>query len=143
MSFFAAITFNFAYTFPVAFTASRASSRSQSTTGRIRFERTLTSVGAGWDENDSQFVCYHAGTYVFSWSAVGPRNSQFRVTLLKNSREYAHAWGEEDGYQSASNSVALELQRNDRVELRLAEGRLYEPSSSTRGYTTFTGYKLN
>ena len=122
----------------------RADSRSQNgATGRVRFERTLTDVGYGWDEANSQFVCYHAGAYVFSWSAVSPRNSQFRLSLLKNSREYAHSWGEEGGYQSGANSVVLQLERNDRVELRLTEGRIYEPSSSSRGYTTFTGYKLN
>ena len=53
-----------------------------------------------------------------------------------------HAWADTNGYQSASNSVALPLRRGDRVALLVTEGRLYEPTSTDTGYTTFTGYKI-
>ena len=46
-------------------------------------------------------------------------------------------------YQTGSISIVLYLGQNDRVQLELSEGQLYEPSNSLRGYTTFTGYKLS
>ena len=76
-------------------------------------------------------------------NAVAPKNVQFRVSLVKNGREVGHTWGDTEGYHSAGNTVTLYLDRNDRVMLRLTEGQLYESSNSNRGYTTFTGFKLN
>ena len=88
--------------------------------------------------------CYYPGLYVFSWSGVSPRSSSFRLALVKNGREIpAAAWAEKNGYQTGSISIVLYLGQNDRVQLELSEGQLYEPSNSLRGYTTFTGYKLS
>ena len=66
----------------------------------------------------------------------------FRLSLTLNGRQVGHAWADTNGYQSASNSVALALRRGDRVALLVTEGRLYEPTSTDTGYTTFTGYKI-
>ena len=64
--------------------------------------------------------------------------------MVKNGREIpAAAWAEQNGYQTGSISIVLYLGQNDRVQLELSEGQLYEPSNSLRGYTTFTGYKLS
>ena len=87
--------------------------------------------------------CYYPGLYVFSWSGVSPQSSSFRLALVLNGREIAFVWAEQNGYQSGSNTVVLDLRQNDRVQLELSEGQLYEPSNSFRGYTTFTGYKLS
>ena len=69
-------------------------------------------------------------------------NPIFRLSLTLNGRQVGHAWADTNGYQSASNSVALALRRGDRVALVVTEGRLYEPTSTDTGYTTFTGYKI-
>ena len=130
----------------VAFSAIRANTYANSGSSRqhIRFERTVTDVGYGWNPNDSYFECYYPGTYVFSWSVVSPSNEETRVSLYENGRETGHhVWGDRNGYQSASNTAVLTLRKGSRVELRLTEGRLYEPSSSSRGYNSFSGFKLN
>ena len=57
--------------------------------------------------------------------------------------QVAHVWAEQNGYQSASNSAVLYLHEGDRVELRITEGSIFEPSNSYRGYTTFSGFKLS
>jgi len=129
----------------VAFSAIRANTYSNSGNSQhIRFERTITDVGYGWNPKESYFECHYPGTYVFSWSAVSPSNSETRVSLYENGRETGHhVWADRSGYQSASETAILTLSRGARVELRLTEGRLYEPSNSGRGYNTFSGFKLN
>jgi len=130
----------------VAFSAIRANTYANSGNSRqrIRFERTVTDVGYGWNPSDSYFECYYPGTYVFSWSVVSPSNEETRVSLYENGRETGHhVWGDRNGYQSASNTAVLTLRKGSRVELRLTEGRLYEPSTSSRGYNSFSGFKLN
>jgi hypothetical protein len=129
----------------VGFSAIRANTNTNSGFSKpIQFERTITDVGYGWNSRESYFECYHPGTYVFSWSAVSPTELETRISLFKNGQETGHhSWADRNGYQSASQMAVLNLIRGDRVELRLTEGRLYEPSSSRRGYNTFSGFKLN
>lgn len=130
----------------VAFSAIRANTYSNSGSSRqhMRFERTITDVGYGWNPTESYFECYYPGTYVFTWSIVSPSNEETRVSLYENGRETGHhVWGDRNGYQSASNTAVLNLRKGSRVELRLTEGRLYEPSTSSRGYNSFSGFKLN
>ncbi len=128
----------------VAFTAVRATRQSREAPSAIQFERTLTQAGRGWRQDEGAFVARSPGLYVFTFSAVGEKTSRFRLSLRQNDRDVAHAWGEERGYNSASNTVVLNLAKRDRVTLHLVEGALYEPTTGTpRGYTTFTGYKLN
>ena len=129
----------------IAFSAIRANTYSNSGSSRqqIRFERTITDVGYGWNSRDSYFECYYPGTYVFTWSVVSPSNEETRVSLYENGRETGHhVWGDRNGYQSASNTAVLNLRKGSRVELRLTEGRLYEPSTTSRGYNSFSGFKL-
>ncbi|TRY79514.1 hypothetical protein TCAL_09334 [Tigriopus californicus] len=127
----------------VAFTAIRASRYSQGTNSNVKFDRTITDLGYGWDSNSGEFKAYYSGAYVFSWSGVSPSSNNFRLTLMKNGLEVGQIWGDRIGYQSGANTVVLELNAGDRVYLRVSEGQLYEPDSSNRGYTTFSGYKLN
>ena len=61
---------------------------------------------------------------------------------MKNSEDVVIAWGERVGYQSASNSIIMNLERNDRVYLNIKEGEIYETSKVGRGYTTFSGFRL-
>ena len=81
--------------------------------------------------------------YFFSWSGVSPNNSQLRLALTKNGLEIAFSWSEINGYESGSNSVISYLNRGDRIQLKVSEGQLYEPTQSYRGYTTLSGFKLS
>ena len=128
----------------VGFSATRADAYTRSTgSSNIVFDRTLTDVGYGWKPQQGVFEAYNPGLYVFSWSSVSPSGSEARVSLFKNGQEEAHSWSDSKGYQSASNQVVLQLRQGDRVSLRVTEGRVFEPTSTYRGYTTFSGYKIN
>jgi hypothetical protein len=66
-----------------------------------------------------------------------------RAALMKNSDEVVVAWGEQVGYQSASNSVILNLEKGDRVYLNIKEGEIYETSKvGSHGYTSFSGFRV-
>lgn len=127
---------------PVAFSAVRASDKSRKSSSKIVFDTTLTDVGFGWNSRNSEFVCFYPGQYFFTFTALSDSGSQFKAALMKNSDELSIIWGERGGYQSASNSLILNLEKNDRVYLNLKEGEIYETSKVGRGYTTFSGFRL-
>ena len=50
--------------------------------------------------------CYYPGTYVFTWTAVSPRDSETRLSLFESGRETGHhLWSDRNGYQSASQTA--------------------------------------
>ena len=62
---------------------------------------------------------------------------------MKNGNEIVSTWGEQTGYHAGSNSAILQLDKNDRVYLNIQEGLIHESSSRNRGYTTFSGFRIN
>lgn len=74
-------------------------------------------------------------------SLLRPR-AEYRVSLRHNGQDVVSAYGDASGYQMGSQSAVLRLNSGDRVYLQLDEGRLYEVSSSSRAYTTFSGFRL-
>ncbi|KZS05891.1 C1q-related factor [Daphnia magna] len=127
---------------PVIFSAVRASDKSRKSNSKIFFDTTLSDVGFGWNAKSSEFVCFYPGSYFFTFTAVSDSGSHFKAALMKNSDEVATVWGERVGYQSASNTVILNLEKNDRVFVNMKEGEIYETSKVGRGYTTFSGFRL-
>uniref|UniRef100_A0A0P4W1I7 C1q domain-containing protein n=1 Tax=Scylla olivacea TaxID=85551 RepID=A0A0P4W1I7_SCYOL len=65
-----------------------------------------------------------------------------RISLRHNGIEVVSAYGDASGYQMGSQSAVLNLRSGDRVYLQLDEGRLYDSSSSSRGYTTLSGFRI-
>ena len=106
------------------------------------FERTLTNLGGGWSGATGQFAAPYSGTYHFSWAALSPAHKQLKLALIRNGQEQAASWADQTGYQTASGSAILTLRRGDMVYLYVEEGEVYEPSTSNRGYATFTGYRV-
>jgi hypothetical protein len=47
-----------------------------------------------------------------------------------------------DGYQTAAGSLNLNLRLGDRLTLELAEGGIYEPLTSNRGYSIFSAHRI-
>ena len=124
------------------FTASRATAYSRGRPGQLVFERTLTNLGGGWSGATGQFAAPYSGTYHFSWAALSPAHKQLKLALIRNGQEQAASWADQTGYQTASGSAILTLRRGDMVYLYVEEGEVYEPSTSNRGYATFTGYRV-
>ncbi|XP_046638735.1 complement C1q tumor necrosis factor-related protein 4-like [Daphnia pulicaria] len=128
---------------PVAFSAVRASDRSRKANSKIFFDTTLSDVGFGWNPKSSEFTCFYPGSYFFTFTAISASGHHFKTALMKNSDEVVVGWGEQVGYQSASNSAILNLEKNDRVYLNIREGEIYETSKVGRhGYTSFSGFRV-
>merc|ERR1712227_247583 len=126
----------------VAFSAERADSCCRGMHSRIRFDRSLTNLGGGWDGRTGEFTTPASGTYSFSWSALSPDRQQLRLSLMMNGLEMSSSWADSAGYQSSSGSTVLTLRRGDTVALVVTDGEVFEPRDSRRGYTTFTGYRI-
>ena len=126
----------------IAFSANRADPCCRRTYSRLRFERSLTNLGGGWDGRSGVFTAPEIGTYHFSWTALSPDRSELRLGLMMNGLEMASSWADSQGYQSSSGSLVLSLRRGDEVSLEVSEGEVFESRSSSRGYTTFTGYRI-
>ncbi|KAF2353424.1 C1q domain [Trinorchestia longiramus] len=123
-----------------AFTARRVSN-SISLTNRIRFSDTVTLLGTSWDSVNSEFSPTIAGIFFFTFTAISNRFSHFRISLQHNGGEVVSAFGDVSGYQMASNSALVQMAAGDKVYLTLEEGSLYD-ISSTRAYTSFTGFRI-
>ena len=81
----------------VAFSARRADYCCRQSSG-VRFERSLTNLGGGWDGR--QFTAPASGTYSFSWSGLSPDNQHLRLSLIMNGLEMAASWADSAGYQA-------------------------------------------
>ena len=126
----------------VAFSATRADPCCRRTFSRLRFERSLTNLGGGWDGRAGVFTAPEVGTYTFTWTALSLDRTELRLGLMMNGLEMASSWADSQGYQSSSGSIVLSLRRGDEVSLEVSEGEVFESRSSNRGYTTLTGYKI-
>ncbi|XP_053630880.1 complement C1q tumor necrosis factor-related protein 3 isoform X2 [Cherax quadricarinatus] len=123
-----------------AFTARRASPFTTAGS-KIVFAEGVTQVGTGWNTATSEFLAPTTGVYFFTFAAMSDHNTHFRVSLRHNGAEVVNAYGDATGYQMGSQSAVLYLNAGDSVYLQLEEGRLYD-ATSTRAYTTFTGFKV-
>merc|ERR1712227_91075 len=117
----------------VAFSAKRADSCCRGMHSRIRFDRSLTNLGGGWDGRTGEFTTPASGTYSFSWSALSPDRQQLRLSLMMNGLEMSSSWADSAGYQSSSGSTVLTLRRGDTVALVVTDGEVFEPRDSRRG----------
>ena len=126
----------------VAFSARRADSCCRRSGARVVFDQSLTNLGSGWQARQGKFIAPSSGTYSFSWSALSPDGRQLRLGLMHNGQEMVSSWADSEGYQSSSGSTVLTLRRGDIVTLMITDGEIFEPNTSTRGYTTFSGFRI-
>ncbi|KAK8733476.1 hypothetical protein OTU49_006315, partial [Cherax quadricarinatus] len=122
----------------VAFSVRKATER-LTAFAHVHFRDVITNIGAGWDPSNNEFVAPYNGGYYFSFHAVGARIGDFTMALVKNGVYQVTAYGTQTSLEHGSNSVFLELRRQDRVYLQLQQGSIYEHPAN-EAYTTFTGF---
>ncbi|XP_028275335.1 cerebellin 18 [Parambassis ranga] len=101
--------------------------------------------GNGYNPSTGIFTALRAGVYVFSFTVYSSVEENARlyhnVQLMKNNMVGAGVWenNREDGEDSATQVVALEMNRGDQVYLVLMSGRKL---CTHLQYNIFTGYML-
>ncbi|XP_053645943.1 cerebellin-2-like [Cherax quadricarinatus] len=108
---------------------------------RLRFQEVVSNIGGGWNHAADEFVAQYNGGYYFSFHAVGARNRDFTLALMKNGIYQVTAYGTERSFEHGSNSVFLDLHNEDRIFLELQQGSIYEHPGD-EAYTTLTGFLL-
>jgi len=107
------------------------------------FDKLRTSVGGGYSNTTGIFTAPLSGYYIFELHIRGQNDMEADFLLYHNSNMVSWARAD-DGfdYQSASNSVALLLQKGDTVKVRADGGPDY-PYGHTAGSTSFSGYLID
>jgi len=107
----------------------------------LRFQEVITNQG-GWDPNSNSFVAPCDGTYYFAFHALSNFGWGATVGLMKNKEYQVTAYGDEAGYQAASNSAVVFLNADDLVWLQLQGNSTIYEHPHKEAYTTFSGYLL-
>ncbi|XP_061923195.1 cerebellin 18 [Entelurus aequoreus] len=101
--------------------------------------------GNGYNPSLGVFTAPHAGVYVFSCTVYSVVNLNQRlyhnVVMVKNGEVLTSVWEDnrEDGEDSGSHALTVEMQRGDQVYMELESGR----KLCTNLYSNvFTGYML-
>ncbi|XP_072907831.1 cerebellin-2b isoform X1 [Hemitrygon akajei] len=127
----------------VAFSAVRSTNHEPSEmsnrTMTIYFDHVLVNIGNHFDMRSSTFVAPRKGIYSFSFHVVKVYNRQtIQVSLMQNGWAVISAFaGDQDvTREAASNGVLLNMEREDKVYLKLERGNLMGGWK----YSTFSGF---
>ena len=94
-----------------------------SVSGTIKLDMEITNIGGDYNKHSGQFVCQHPGIYVFNLHIYKAyHDNEAYCYIRQNGNDIV--WTESDPHSSSdgglyesSNSVILQLDRGDRVDL--------------------------
>lgn len=107
----------------------------------VVFTKVQINIGGGYNLSTGVFTSPNTGYYKFDIHLLGQKDKEFYVCIKYRGKCVAKAYVDDEfGWQSASNSVSLLLQRGDTVRV-VVNG---EPTSHLYSdlYTTFSGQLL-
>ncbi|CAM1314614.1 Uncharacterised protein g6605 [Pycnogonum litorale] len=110
----------------------------------IGFKDLIHDFNVGGSFFNKEFGFYRAevgGMFFFSFQVVSTKEKYLRVSLRIDGKPQIWATAQR-GYNQAGNSAVVQLNKGQVVYLYIEDGAVYEPSTSYRGYNTFTGHRL-
>ncbi|XP_057694149.1 cerebellin 18 [Corythoichthys intestinalis] len=113
------------------------------TNAPIAYTRVTLNDGNGYNPSLGVFTAPHAGVYVFSYTAYSYVEAYQRlyhkVQMMKNGEVMTSIWEDnrEDGEDSGTQTLTVEMQRGDQVYMELESGRKL---CKHLELNTFTGY---
>ena len=125
---------------PVAFTVALEDHYSPSAQEKIPYNTIITNVGNGYIRERREFVCPHAGLYVFYVTGYGINEATCNFDITKNGITitrmiYVHIY-----YTMGSTMAVLELVDADTVSVVC----VYAACQLGGGiYNTFSGFRIN
>ncbi|XP_038079381.1 complement C1q tumor necrosis factor-related protein 3-like [Patiria miniata] len=109
----------------------------------IPYEHVFSNIGRHLDPGTGVYTAPARGAYMFLVNVhmASTTNSPY-VKLMHNNEMLlsVHDYDASDAYDSASNSLIIQMEQDDRVWLQLDQGN--EVHSNSNRYTTFSGYML-
>ena len=126
---------------PVAFTVDLESHYSPSDQEKTPYNKIITNVGNGYITERREFVCPHAGLYVFYVTGYGINASSCWLDITKNGIPFTQALIVHSNYSMGSNMAVLELVEADNVSVVSAQTACQLFGSSA--LSTFSGFRIN
>ncbi|XP_073704370.1 complement C1q-like protein 2 [Garra rufa] len=106
------------------------------------YKDVFVNEGSAYNPTTGIFTAFVKGVYFFTFSGHNRSSKPMGLRLFKNGQQmitvYNHPLG--DRYETASNSIALTLEKGDQVYMRLRENTWV--LDNVNDHTTFTGYLL-
>ena len=126
---------------PVAFTVDLEGNYSPSAQEKIPYNNIITNVGNGYITERREFVCPHAGLYVFYITGYGRNSATCRLDITKNGILVTRVLIDHATYTMGSNMAVLELVEAENVSVVSAQTacQLY----GDEALTTFSGFRIN
>uniref|UniRef100_A0A3B5K7Y9 C1q domain-containing protein n=1 Tax=Takifugu rubripes TaxID=31033 RepID=A0A3B5K7Y9_TAKRU len=130
----------------IAFSASLSNSgeiyQGPSTNKTLIYKRVFSNTGGGYDQHTGIFTAPVSGLYYFSFSTYGYNTHVTGAILVKNGilQISTYDFPSNDGSDSSSNSVVLQLHAGDAVHMELwTDGRVFDNQNA---HTTFSGFLI-
>ena len=113
--------------------------------GTIRFTRVITNIGGQYNTSTGIFTCQYPGMYFFALHILKyPRSSIAYCYIRKNQIYLLEAFSltaSSINYDSTSNSVVINLNRGDQVDVGDC-GNIDNIHKGNAGETSFSGFLL-
>lgn len=109
----------------------------------IVYDVVITNIGGNFDGDTGIFTAPANGAYVFMMNihrAAVTKSPYVKLMKEGEMQVATYDYGTSDAYDTASNSIILELAEGEQVWLQLDQGN--EINSNSNKYTTFSGYLL-
>ena len=127
---------------PVAFSVSLQDNYSPSDQEKIPYSNIITNVGNGYITERREFVCPHAGLYVFYAGGYGRNDAACRLDITKNDIFVGRAYFRQDYRAMGSNLFVLELGGGEAVSVVSGEGGC-QLTGNDNSLTSFSGFRIN
>ena len=110
----------------------------------VVFDKTLTNIGNGYNQNNGYFTAPVEGLYSFSWTIATNAKSTFHTYLEMNGEDLGrNAVGRVDNYStSGSQSVMLHLVTNDTVCVKTLYSYNQRGLMHGAGLSSFSGFLI-
>ena len=125
----------------MAFTVSVSISGSQWAFKKIIYDKIITNVGQGYNQQTGTFTCPKGGLYVFTWSTMNNDSVSCDAYIYRNGERSLMTYSYEFGgsrNEVASNTEVMHLSVGDQVWIQTRKcGHFWGYP-----YTAFSGWKL-
>ena len=126
---------------PVAFSVALDGAYAPSADEKIPYNDIITNVGNGYITERREFVCPHAGLYVFYAAGYAVNGASCWLEIMKNDILVGRLWFTQTTYAMGSNMFVLELVGADNVAVKSVESGCHLWGGDV--VNTFSGFRIN